>query len=55
MAKQKYFDDFFTELANYLKIPVISGLKFGHEKDKLTFPIGVDAILDTNLNTILIK
>lgn len=52
---KKYFDDFFTELANYLKIPVISGLKFGHEKDKLTFPIGVDAILDTNLNTILIK
>lgn len=51
----KYFNDFWVELADSLKIPVIGGLKFGHEKDKQTFPIGVDAILDTNLGKILIK
>lgn len=52
---ERYFDDFMTELAQDLKIPVVSGLKFGHEKQKLTFPIGSDVILDTNLSKILFK
>ena len=52
---ERYFLDFFTELSKELRIPVISGLKFGHEKQKQTFPIGVNAVLDTNLGKILIK
>lgn len=52
---ENYFYSFFKELANNLKIPVISGLKFGHEKEKQTFPIGVEALLDTNLCKIFYK
>lgn len=52
---EAYFNNYFTELANDLKIPIISGLKFGHEKDKQTFPIGVSAILDTNISKIIIN
>lgn len=50
-----YFDDFFDELAQSLKVPVISGLKFGHEKDKLTFPIGINVLFDTREKCILFK
>ena len=52
---QKYFDDYFVELGDELNIPIVSGMKFGHEKNKQTFPIGVNAMLDTNLATIFIK
>lgn len=52
---ESYFDSFFKELADSLKIPVISGLEFGHEKEKITFPIGVDAVLDANLCKIFIN
>ena len=51
---QKYFNDFFTELSSCLKIPIIGGFKFGHEKDKQTFPIGVNVVLDTNASKIFI-
>lgn len=51
----RYFDDFMTELAQNLKIPVVSGLKFGHKKQKLTFPIGQKVIFDTNISKILFK
>lgn len=52
---ETYFDSFFKELSETLKIPVIGGLEFGHEKEKITFPIGVEVLLDTNLCKILIK
>lgn len=47
-----YFHNFFTELAAELKIPVIGGLKFGHEADKQTFPIGVNVVLSTDLGRL---
>lgn len=43
---ENYFDDLMIEIANIHRIPVVSGLKFGHEKTKLTFPIGVKASLN---------
>lgn len=52
---QEYLEDFFKDLSHSLKIPVIGGLKFGHEKDKQTFPIGMDVILDTNIGKIIFK
>lgn len=52
---KKEFEDLISSLAINLKIPIISGLKFGHQKEKKTFPIGVNAILDTHLSKILIK
>ncbi len=50
-----YFQDLIKELSCYLKIPVMSGLKFGHEPKKLTFPIGIEAVLDTNLSKLCFK
>ncbi len=50
-----YFKNFFNELSENLKVPVISGIKFGHEKDKQTIPIGLNAVLDTNLGKIIIN
>lgn len=52
LDNEKYFQDFFKELSQGLKIPTTTGLKFGHEKQKLTFPIGANAVLDTNLSKI---
>lgn len=51
---ERYFAEFFKELSNDLKIPVISGLKFGHEKEKQTFPVGKAAMLDTNAGKIFL-
>lgn len=50
-----YFNNFFNCLSQELKIPVTSGLKFGHEPDKQTFPIGANAILDTNISKIILN
>lgn len=52
---ESYFVSLFEEFANCLRIPIVSGLKFGHEKDKLTFPMGDEVILDTNLSKIIFK
>ena len=51
-------DKLFNEIANKYEIPVVKGLKFGHEKDFLTFPIGVNAILscsDSQTNIKFVK
>ena len=52
---EQSFNMFFKELSEELKIPVISGLKFGHEKQKQTFPIGVNVLLDTNQGKIFLQ
>ncbi len=51
---ERYFAEFFKELSNELKVPLISGLKFGHEQEKQTFPIGESAMLDTNAGKIFL-
>ena len=48
-------DKLFNEIANKYEIPVVKGLKFGHEKDFLTFPIGVNAILNCSNSLTNIK
>ena len=52
---QQYLEMFFDELAQSLKIPIISGIKYGHETNKQTVPIGIDVILDTNLKKMIIN
>lgn len=52
---ENYFNDYFNDLSHRLKIPVIGGLKFGHCKDILTFPLGGQVMLDTNLSRIFFK
>lgn len=49
---QKYFDDIFYKLGEKLSIPIRSGLKFGHVKQKLTLPIGRLYNFDTALSSI---
>ena len=48
-------DKLFKEIANKYEIPVVKGLKFGHERDFLTFPIGVNAILNCSDSQTNIK
>lgn len=50
---QEYYDELMYELADLHDIPVVSGLKFGHEKSKLTFPIGASALLNIENREIL--
>lgn len=38
---RKLFTEYIKSLALSLNVPVFSGLKSGHEKDKLTLPVGV--------------
>lgn len=40
---------------NDLNIPIIYGLSFGHIADQCTFPIGLEATLDTSEQTITLK
>lgn len=41
-----FFDNIFYELGKKLDIPVVSGLKIGHVKDKITIPVGITVHFD---------
>ncbi len=45
-------DQIFENVAQHVRIPVISGLQYGHIPKKLTIPIGVKAKLDTKKGTV---
>lgn len=49
---KEYLESFFEELSQSLKIPMTSGLKFGHEKEKQTFAIGKNVLLNTSKKII---
>ena len=38
-----WLDEYFNEIANRLNIPVVSGFKITHAKEKITIPIGKKA------------
>lgn len=50
LDSKAYFDSFFFKFN--LNIPIKSGLKIGHEKQKLTIPIGVQCEFDSSKNYI---
>ena len=52
LDNKEHFDELIFEISNRYNLPTLSGLKFGHEKQKQTFPIGVSAILDTTKSYI---
>ena len=43
---EEFLDDLIKEIAEKLNIPVVSGFKITHEKQKITLPIGVNAKID---------
>ncbi len=43
---KQWLDELFYEIADKLKIPVISGFKITHEKDKVTLPYGAKSKLE---------
>ena len=43
-----WLDEYFSELANSLNIPVVSGFQITHAEEKITLPIGKKAILSEN-------
>ncbi len=51
---EKYFNNFLSKFAQNTKLPIISGFKIGHEKEKLTLPIGVKSRLDCGSGCISI-
>ena len=40
IENKKHFDELFFEIGEKLKIPILSGFKFGHAREKLTLPNG---------------
>ena len=42
----KWLEEYFIELANKLKIPIVEGFKITHSQEKITLPIGKVAKLD---------
>ena len=45
---QEWLEEYFYELANRLEIPVVSGFKITHDRDKITVPIGKKSVIDGN-------
>lgn len=44
---KKHFDGLFYELGEKYKVPILSGFKITHEKDKITLPYGANASFST--------
>ncbi len=49
---EEWLEEYFQELGERLNIPVISGFKITHSKDKITVPIGKMCSLDGKILTI---
>lgn len=47
VTNKKYFDELFFEIGNKYKIPILSGFKITHAKDKITVPYGAQAEFST--------
>ncbi|WP_422736186.1 S66 peptidase family protein [Micromonospora sp. WMMD729] len=46
--------DVLTERLGDLGVPVLGGLPIGHGQDQLTVPVGTEALLDTETNTLTV-
>lgn len=47
VKNKKHFDDFFDELGEKYKVPILSGFKISHAKEKITLPNGAMAEFST--------
>ncbi len=55
VKNNKHFDELFFELGEKLKVPILSGFKFGHAKEKITLPNGALAGFSTENKILKIK
>lgn len=46
-GNKKHFDELFFEIGDKHKVPILSGFKISHAKDKITLPYGAKAIFST--------
>ena len=57
LEKEQYdtLQEVLDEILGKLRIPVLSGLTFGHTDDQLTLPLGVMAALDADKGELVIE
>lgn len=53
-SKYQTFEDVFTERLSQLKIPILTGLPFGHQGAQLPIPVGITAELSSSKRDIYI-
>ena len=55
IENKKHFDELFFEIGGKYKIPILSGFKFGHAKEKVTLPNGSMAKFSTEDKVLRIQ
>lgn len=55
VTNKKHFDEFFYELGQKIKKPILSGFRISHAKNKITVPYGAAAGFSTNDKILKIK
>lgn len=55
ITNPQHFDEFFYELGDKYKIPILSGFKITHAPNKITFPYGANASFSTVTKTLKIE
>lgn len=55
IKNKKHFDELFFEIGSKYKIPILSGFKITHAKDKITLPYGAQAEFSTETKILQIK
>lgn len=55
LTSQKHFDELFSEIGVKYKIPILSGFKITHAKNKITLPYGAQAGFSTETKTLNIQ
>lgn len=55
IENKKHFDGLFVEIGGKLKIPILSGFKFGHAREKVTLPNGTPASFSTEDKVLRIE
>lgn len=55
ITNKKYFDELFQEMGGKFKVPILSGFKITHAREKITLPYGVQAEFSTENKILKIK
>lgn len=55
IKNKKHFDELFFEIGGKYKIPVLSGFRITHGKDKITVPYGAKASFSTETKKLIVK